>query len=77
MITLATNENLGAALIAMLFTVTLALGLLLGYFLPALVANARKHKNTTPIFLVNLFFGWTFIGWAAALIWSFTDNTRQ
>ena len=56
-----------------------ALGTLVGLafslallFLPTLVANSRRHPNTLPIFLVNLFFGWTFIGWVISLIWACT-----
>jgi len=43
------------------------------YFLPAIVASHRKHKNATAIFLTNLFLGWTFIGWVVALVWAFTN----
>lgn len=39
-------------------------------FLPTLVAKSRNHPNTGVIFLVNLFFGWTFIGWLIALVWA-------
>jgi hypothetical protein len=56
-----------------------ALGTLVGIafslallFLPTLVAKSRKHPNVLPIFLVNLFFGWTFVGWAVALVWACT-----
>ncbi|MBI4531453.1 MAG: superinfection immunity protein [Candidatus Latescibacteria bacterium] len=42
------------------------------YFIPAFVANERKHHNTTPILLLNLFLGWTFLGWVGALIWACT-----
>lgn len=77
MITLATNEQLGQGLGAFILLVVLAGGLLLAYFLPALVANSRGHRNTAAIFVLNLFFGWTFVGWCAALVWSFTDNTRS
>ena len=56
-----------------------ALGTLVGFafalallFLPTLVAKSRNHPNTLPIFLVNLFFGWTFIGWAISLVWACT-----
>ncbi|HEY1965614.1 MAG TPA: superinfection immunity protein [Acidobacteriaceae bacterium] len=42
------------------------------FFLPALVAKSRKHPNRLAIFLVNLFFGWTFVGWMIALVWAFT-----
>jgi hypothetical protein len=41
-------------------------------FLPTLVARSRNHPNTAAIFLVNLFFGWTFIGWVIALLWACT-----
>ena len=43
---------------------------LLGYFIPTFIAILRKKKNTLAIFLVNLFFGMTFVGWIGALIWS-------
>lgn len=41
-------------------------------FLPTLVAKSRNHPNTLAIFLVNLFFGWTFIGWVISLVWACT-----
>lgn len=39
------------------------------YLLPANIAYARKHRNTWAIFALNLFLGWTLIGWVAALVW--------
>ncbi len=56
-------------LLGMLGGVALGLGLL---FLPTLIAKSRNHPNTLAIFLVNLFLGWTFIGWMVALIWACT-----
>lgn len=47
----------------------LALGLIL-YFAPTIVAAYKKHEHTLWIFLVNLFFGWSVIGWLAALLWA-------
>jgi hypothetical protein len=41
-------------------------------FLPTLVARSRNHPNTLLIFLVNLFLGWTFVGWVVALVWACT-----
>lgn len=38
------------------------------YFLPAIIA--RDKPDATAIFLVNLLFGWTIIGWFIALIWA-------
>lgn len=53
------------------FSITFALLLTVGgYFLPTIIAIMRKKKNTLAIFLVNLFFGMTFVGWIAALIWA-------
>lgn len=40
------------------------------YLLPTLVAFLRKHHNKAQILLLNLFLGWTFLGWIGALIWS-------
>ena len=40
------------------------------YFPPTIVAWLRRHPNRVSIFLLNLFLGWTGIGWLAALIWS-------
>lgn len=49
------------------------LAILIGlYFLPAIIAARRHHRNKTPIFLLNLFLGWTLIGWVGALVWSTT-----
>lgn len=46
------------------------------YFLPTFVASSRKHLNGTSIFLVNLFLGWTFLGWVVALVWASSANTE-
>jgi hypothetical protein len=43
----------------------LCLGL---YFLPTIIAIVRKMPNTGSVFVVNLFLGWTFIGWIVALV---------
>ncbi|MGG7035714.1 MAG: superinfection immunity protein [Flavobacterium sp.] len=51
--------------------------LLLLYFLPAIIAVSRKKSNRLAIILLNVFLGWTFIGWVAALIWSFTADSQN
>lgn len=40
------------------------------YFIPSGVAQARKHRNSVGVFLVNLFLGWTLLGWVFALVWA-------
>jgi hypothetical protein len=42
--------------------------LMLLYFLPTIIA--RDKADVMAIFLVNLLFGWTVIGWFVALIWA-------
>ena len=42
--------------------------LVLLYFLPTIIA--RDKHDVMAIFLVNLLFGWTVIGWFIALIWA-------
>lgn len=46
------------------------------YLIPSIIAGARKHKNTTAILAVNLLFGWTILGWGAALVWSLTNSNE-
>lgn len=40
------------------------------YFLPLYEAWSRKHENLLSLGILNLFLGWTLLGWIAALIWS-------
>lgn len=44
------------------------------YFLPSLIAVARQTHNTTGIFLLNLFLGWTGIGWVIAFIMALASS---
>ena len=54
--------------------------LVLIYFLPSTIANGRGHPRRETITFINIFFGWTVIGWLVALIWaqrdSFSDALR-
>ena len=44
------------------------------YFAPSIVALNRNHPNTQAIFVLNLLLGWTFVGWALAFVWGFTNK---
>ncbi|MGF6957985.1 superinfection immunity protein [Paraburkholderia youngii] len=46
------------------------------YLLPAIVAACRKHRNSTAIAVLNVFTGWTALGWIASLVWACTCNTK-
>ncbi|MCO5278017.1 MAG: superinfection immunity protein [Saprospiraceae bacterium] len=47
------------------------------YFLPSIVG--RNKENSASIILLNLFLGWTFVGWVVALVWATSkdDNTKH
>lgn len=47
------------------------------YFLPTIVAKTRKVENAAPTFIINLFLGWTFIGWVVALAMGAGARTRD
>ncbi|MCH8328391.1 MAG: superinfection immunity protein [Candidatus Marinimicrobia bacterium] len=45
------------------------------YFVPAVVA--RGKRNFGAIFALNLFLGWTLIGWVGALVWALTKDDKK
>lgn len=47
------------------------------YFVPSFIAIGRKHTYVLQITLLNALLGWSFFGWAAALIWSTTDHIDE
>ena len=40
------------------------------YFQPSVVAINRGHPNKIPIFIINLFLGFTFFAWVISLAWA-------
>jgi hypothetical protein len=46
------------------------------HFLPTIVAALRRSRHTMAIFLINLFLGWTVIGWVVALFWACTSEPK-
>jgi hypothetical protein len=51
--------------------------LFIPYWIPTIVAAARKHPSTGAILTLNLSLGWTFVGWVAALVWAVANTSRQ
>lgn len=47
------------------------------YFAPTLIALSRKRDNCGAIFALNLFAGWTFIGWLVAMVWAATMDGSE
>lgn len=69
------GESIGIPLVGEIGGIWLVIVAFL-YFLPSLISDWRGHDSKFAIFIVNLLFGWTFIGWFAALIFSFTGRSR-
>lgn len=69
----AAEEAGGGRAVSDIFSIIFAVWIILGlvvYFVPTMVAFKKKHLNKTAILLLNLFLGWTFVGWVVALVWS-------
>lgn len=49
----------------------------IGYFVPTTVAIIKNKTNTSAILILNLFLGWTLIGWVVALVWATTQDRIQ
>lgn len=41
-----------------------------GYFYPSVEAYLRDSPNLVSIAVLNVFLGWTLLGWVAALVWA-------
>lgn len=57
---------------ALLGVFLLVLGLVMIYFFPSFIG--RKHRERLSILILNLFLGWSFLGWVIALIWAVTKD---
>jgi hypothetical protein len=44
------------------------------YFIPTYIAFKRKCTNFNGITILNIFLGWTFLGWVGSLVWAAIDK---
>jgi len=42
------------------------------YFMPTIISFNRDQPNRFALFALNLFLGWTLLGWVVCLVWSLT-----
>jgi hypothetical protein len=56
----AASTGGGAAVFGLIFLVGL-------YFVPTIVAAVRKVPNVGSVIVINIFLGWSIIGWVVAL----------
>jgi hypothetical protein len=61
-------EYIGAA--AFIGMIALAI-----YFFPSIIAGLNRKRNMAAIVMLNLFLGWTLLGWVVALVWAFMTET--
>ena len=54
-----------------LVTTVFIIAAILLYFLPSIVAISRAVPNAGSVVVLNLFLGWTFVGWIVSLAMSF------
>jgi len=47
------------------------------YFIPCIAAHSRNHRNETAIAVLNLFLGWTLVGWVIALVWAVKEDAPK
>ena len=47
------------------------------YIIPTLVALGRRKTNFASICALNLFLGWSLIGWVIALVWALAVDREK
>lgn len=62
-----------AALLVLIFGLVASVIL---YFGPTILAGLLQNRNVVAIGLINFFFGWTVLGWVAALIWAVYQDKK-
>ena len=68
----AVDEAVGTVLVlAFIF------GAIIMYFVPTVIAHLRKASNLDTVVLLNIFLGWTAIGWFVALILACSGKPRD
>lgn len=65
---MSSNGNL----IALPFIILIVALAIFVYIIPIIVAHKRQHPSRMAITVLNIFLGWSFIGWIIALVWSCT-----
>ena len=63
------------SLLLLVIAFFLAMGALLVYFLPSIIAFRKHHPNRWIIFVLNLLLGGTVVVWIVVLIWALTPPT--
>jgi type VI protein secretion system component VasK len=65
------------ALAALVLLVALAALAVYLYFLPFAIGHNRNVSTAAALFFVNLFLGWTVVGWLFCLLWAVIGASRE
>lgn len=76
-IILSTQWRLAGSMFAGFTGLLFAAGVGLLYILPSVIAGIRDHRQLMPIAVINVFAGWSCVGWLAALAWSVAAFDRK
>ena len=60
-----------------IFALWILCALVVGYFLPAIIAYRRDVPNMWSVAVINIFLGWTLIGWVVALALAARDVKQK
>ena len=71
----AASDDMNAVQVIMMLLLVVAIGMI--YFLPTIISSKRNHHQGASICAVNILLGWTFLGWAIALIWSLSHISEE
>ena len=66
-------SEVGGSMSGIVVLLVVIIGLAL-YFLPTIIAANRKKTNTVSIFVLNLFLGWSLVGWVVSLVWALAQD---
>ena len=47
------------------------------YFTPSIIATATNKRAGCAIAVINLFFGWTLLGWVVSLAWALIPDEEN
>lgn len=69
----ANSGDVGTGAVRVVMALFLAALVLALYLAPTLHARIQRHKDVAAIAIVNIFLGWSVVGWIWALIWANTS----
>lgn len=55
-----------------LLVLLIAAGLVV-YFIPTVIAYKKERDNKNSILALNIFLGWTLVGWVVSLVWALKE----